>query len=195
MLESKTVKQSRGLVSGRNLHSVAMMAMANMKKALAILTLMPEVESLTPVGVAYKSGISEGEVKLKLLQLMFVELRGKEDIGDEDDADVTAAEVVPVADVITRPSGWYFNGWFAFCMFGPFVVEASRVTIFEVGGTAADSNVTNGRAEQRKKNKQEGNEERQTSNRGQCNVKHPTVATLLARIISKQHQSREGDMA
>jgi hypothetical protein len=38
MLESMTAKQSSGLVSGRNLHSVAMRAIANMKKALAILT-------------------------------------------------------------------------------------------------------------------------------------------------------------
>jgi hypothetical protein len=86
--------------------------MANMKKALAILSSMPGVESLTPGVVAYKSGISESEVKLKLLQLMFVELRVKEDAGDEDDAEVTAVaqrvvvQEIPVPDVVTRPNGW-----------------------------------------------------------------------------------------
>jgi hypothetical protein len=166
MLESKTAKQSSGLISGRNLHSVAMRAMANMKKALAILSSMPEVEALTPVGVEYKSGISEGKGKQKLLQLMFVELRGKEDAGDEDDVEVTvvaqpvAVQEIPVTDVVTCPNGWYFNEWFAFCMFGPFVSESDRVTLIEAGGTAADSNVKNGRAEQRKKKKKEEDVER-----------------------------------
>jgi hypothetical protein len=57
--------------------------------------------------------------------------------------------VIPT--VISRPTGWYFNGWFAFCMFGPFVVESERVTTIEPGGVVADSNVKNGRTEQRNK--------------------------------------------
>ena len=117
------------------------------------------VDCLTPVGVEYKSGISEAELKLKLLQLMYVELRGKEDVGDEDEVEVTPAEIVPAPDLLVCPNGWYFNGWFAFCMFGPFVVESDRVTIIEVGGTTADSNVSNGRAEVRKKKKKEEDEE------------------------------------
>jgi hypothetical protein len=35
MLESKTAKVSSGLISGRNLHAVAMRAMANMKKSFS----------------------------------------------------------------------------------------------------------------------------------------------------------------
>jgi hypothetical protein len=134
--------------------------MANMKKTLEILSMWPEVALLTPLGVEYKSGITEEEVKQKLLQSMFIELRGKEDLNNnavspdvvvgveaavEGASTVTAQALLHLADgviptVITRPTGWYIYGWFAFCMFGPFVVESDRVTIIELCGVDANSN-------------------------------------------------------
>jgi hypothetical protein len=46
--------------------------------------MMPEAASLTPNGVEYKSGNTEEEVKQKLLQSMFTELPGKEDLDNDD---------------------------------------------------------------------------------------------------------------
>ena len=70
-LENRTAKREGGLASGRMLHEVGLSAMANMRKALALLVMMSEVTALTPDGVEYKSGISEEEVRLKLLQAMY----------------------------------------------------------------------------------------------------------------------------
>ena len=85
ILESRTAHRSSGLVSGRSLHNVAKKAMANMKKALSLLYNMTEVKARTPMGCEYKSGVTEEEVKMMLLQLMFVELKGKEDCDDEEE--------------------------------------------------------------------------------------------------------------
>jgi hypothetical protein len=46
----------------------------------------------------------------------------------------------------SRPYGWFFSGWFAFCLFGPFVEENQRLTIFAEGGNKQDSLKINGRA-------------------------------------------------
>jgi hypothetical protein len=88
-LENKTMNVSGGLVRGRTLQRIAKRSLANMKKAFALLILMPEVVNCTSEGVEYKSGISEDEVKAKLLDLMFIELNGKDDIVIlDDDTDI-----------------------------------------------------------------------------------------------------------
>ena len=168
ILESRTAHRSSGLVSGRSLHDVAKKAMANMKKALSLLYNMTEVTARTPMGCEYKSGVTEEEVKMKLLQLMFVELKGKEDCDDEedllddkvDDVESPLELLNEAGDVIPCPANWYFNGWFAFCLFGPFVPEANRISIIEPNGTKADSNLSNGRTAARKRKKQEEDEMR-----------------------------------
>jgi hypothetical protein len=45
----------------------------------------------------------------------------------------------------SRPYGWFFSGWFAFCLFGPFVNEHQRLTIFEEGSNKQDNMRINGR--------------------------------------------------
>ena len=84
-LESTTFKLDSPLISGRTLHAMALKCLRNMKKALAVLQGMPEVTSLTPMGVELKSGLSEDEVKSKLLDLMYTELKGKVDLPDDED--------------------------------------------------------------------------------------------------------------
>jgi hypothetical protein len=126
-LESTTFKVGSPLVSGHTLHAQGLRFLKNMKKALAVLMTLPEVDAVTSMGVELKSGISEEEVKVRLLDLMYVELKGKTDVPDEDEVviDVTDATSVPieneadltnasVVDITKRPLGWFFNGWFAF---------------------------------------------------------------------------------
>ena len=173
IIESRTNDIKKGVVSGRNLASIASKANANNKKALAFLTMMPEVDEITPFGVQYMSGISEAEIKILVLQHMYVILKGKEDSGPNDDdvAEETDADADAGVDIIdttdtativkTRPHNWYYNGWFAFCMFGPFVPEADRLKIITTGGSKDDTNKANGRKEQRKKKKQEDDDQRE----------------------------------
>jgi hypothetical protein len=161
VLETKTMKVGTIHVTGRNLHSIAMSALANLKKALAILKNMPEVAELTPMGVEYRSGVTEMEVKLKLLQLMFAELKGKTD-GYIEESDSISASAGAIGDSVgeekdatptVRPTTWFFNGWLAFVFFGPFVPEDKRLTLLESGSTKDDNNVAKGRKEQRKRQK------------------------------------------
>lgn len=140
-LECTGMDPKTGLVPGRTLMVEARDCMLNMKKALAVLGTMPEVDQLTSTGVVYKSGNSEEEVKLKLLQLMYTELVYEKE--------KTKEKVVSTE----RPSDWYFKGWVAFCVFGPFVDEEQRLPLIEVGSTKEDTKVENGRKATREKEK------------------------------------------
>ena len=169
VLESKNAKISSGIVTGRMLHNIALRAMRNMKKALALLTHLDGVSALTPAGVEYCSGITESEIKLLLLQLMFDELRGKEHEDDEEEPKTVSVSTNTKEDniplVTKRPSGWFFTGWFAFCQFGPFVDESDRVTIMETGATTADNKIENGRSEIRKRKLLDDDEKRINDNK------------------------------
>lgn len=67
LLQQKTKNPPYVLISGRQLHDNAMDAFANMKKAKAFLTMMPEVKALCDWGVDYHTGHSEAEVKIKII--------------------------------------------------------------------------------------------------------------------------------
>jgi hypothetical protein len=156
IMECKTPEVVSGLVSGRNLYDIGHAAIANNKKALAFLKMMDEVEALTPYGVEYTSGNTEAEVKIKLLQMMYVVVKKNknQNNNDDDPTESTSDNIIHDASVEkTRPRDWYYNGWFAFCMFGPFVPEQDRVTIIETGGKKSDTDIENGRKEQRKQKK------------------------------------------
>jgi hypothetical protein len=83
-LANKNTSGLGGLVRGRALHAIGKKSIANMKKALAFLCTIPEVEDLTKEGVVSKSGCCKDEVKSKLLDLMYIELNGKSN-GDKAD--------------------------------------------------------------------------------------------------------------
>ena len=68
------------------LYEVGLSAMANMGKFLALLVRMSEVTALRPDDVKYKSEITEGEIKLKLLQAMYDALEGKESDNDDKES-------------------------------------------------------------------------------------------------------------
>jgi hypothetical protein len=84
-LETSTMKKSSGLATGRTLFYQSEAVLKNMKKALALLKGMSEIESITPFDVECKSGVTEEGFKIKLLDRMFVELKGKEEVADDDD--------------------------------------------------------------------------------------------------------------
>jgi hypothetical protein len=177
-LANKNTSGLGGLVRGRALHAIGKKSIANMKKALAFLRMIPEVDELTKEGVVYKSGIGEEEVKSKLLDLMFIELNGKSDgdkveeitVDDEDDSNniIISPETEDVrldSSTKSRPYGWFFSGWFAFCLFGPFVKENQRLTIFEEGANKQDNMKINGRAAKREVEKKESEIERNNDNK------------------------------
>ena len=205
VLESKTAKAASGLVSGRMLSDISILVLKNAKKTLAFLKLMPEVVALTPYGVELKSGISEEECKLKLLQLMYTSLKGKDDFdeGDElDNGDKNNNNNLPGATSNTidehnnnesiRPLDWYYPGWMAFCLFGPFVVECDRLTILDPSSTKNDTNVSNGRAKQRLQDKLENDVARHkdmTNKRGISYELKLGIANMeIKEEILKQHQ-------
>jgi hypothetical protein len=133
-MENKTTNGLGGLVCGRALNYIAKKSMANMKKALAFLTMMPEVEEDSTEGVTYKFGNSEDEVKTQLLDLMSIELNGKADEFklDDDDEDSNKNNDVSKAintsrecddgrtmpSVKTHPIGWFFQTGFHFVYLG-----------------------------------------------------------------------------
>jgi hypothetical protein len=142
-----------GLVRGRTLHHSAKTSMGNMTKAYAFLSLMPEVEEVSREGVVFKSGISEDEVKTKLLDTMYIELNGISDVVNLDEDNESTPQdpqdTMPMPPGKTHPHGCFFAGWFAFCLYGPFVAENQRITIFEKGGSHQDNLKINGRAAKR----------------------------------------------
>jgi hypothetical protein len=181
-LQNKTMIITAGLVRGRTLHRSAKTSMANMKKAYAFLILMPEVEEVTREGVVYKSGISEDEVKNKLLDTMYIELNGKSDVVniDEDNDDIPrdTPDTIVVPPGKKRPHGWFFTGWFAFCLFGPFVCENQRITIFEKGGNLQDNLKINGRAAKREFEKKESESARDSDDRNVRGLSHSMKAGI-----------------
>jgi hypothetical protein len=89
-LGNKTVSSMAGLVRGRTLQRIAKTSVENIKKTMAFILSMPEVDKFTREAVVYKSAISEDEVKSKLLDQMFIELNRKADgVNLDDDNDVS----------------------------------------------------------------------------------------------------------
>jgi hypothetical protein len=135
-MESKPTNGLGGLVRGRALHSIAKKLMANMKKALAFLTMMPEVDEVSTEGVIYRSGNSEDKIKSKLLDLMYIELNGKADEIKLDDDDDDSYKIImslrplilPMIVTMDRrchlsrlaPSAGFFQAGFHFVYLGLF---------------------------------------------------------------------------
>ena len=116
---------------------------------------MTEVTNLTPMGVELKSGLSEDEVMSKLLDLMYTELKGKVDLPDDEDltfekvielsSDDIAEPMQAVPTLSERPPTWAFNGWYAFCLFGPFTTGKNQISLLLPGESKQDNLQKNGR--------------------------------------------------
>jgi hypothetical protein len=124
------------LVQGRYIHNLATATLRIIKKALAQLEIIPEVEMITPCGeIIYVSGKNEIDANECLLPAMFTELNDKAGVdngGDEihnndEEADNTGNDGpnAPIDNNTSRPIGWHFNGWLASCCSVPLRQRAS----------------------------------------------------------------------
>ncbi len=52
----------------------------------------------------------------------------------------------------SRPSNWFFNGWFALLLFGPFAEKGDRLPIMEIGASSNGDDKNKNRAAVRKNN-------------------------------------------
>jgi hypothetical protein len=159
-----TTKTSKELVKGRKLFNDANTALKNIRKAWAVLKDLPEV-SFVDNEIEYKSGVTAEEVKGKLLDGMHQLLKGKTSLDknnkEEEDEDNTA--INNFADQ-PRPAGWFFQGWMAFLLFGPFADEKERLDLISIGGHHEDRNKSSSRrackkadAELKQKHRDAGN--------------------------------------
>jgi hypothetical protein len=133
-----TTKTSKELVKGRKLFTDANIALKNIRKAWAVLKDLPEV-SFIDNEIEYKSGVTADEVKGKLLDGMHQLLRGKTslDKNNKDEEDDDNAAINNFCDQ-PRPAGWFFQGWMAFLLFGPFADEKDRLDLICIGGHHED---------------------------------------------------------
>jgi hypothetical protein len=84
LLEKTTFTQPT-LCQGRYLWSLAQATMRVIKKAVAILEILPEVEFIATNGdIVYISGKNDIDAKESLLAAMYVELKGKPGLKDKD---------------------------------------------------------------------------------------------------------------
>jgi hypothetical protein len=147
--ENNTMNVSGGLERGRTLQRIAKRSMAKIKKAFAILILMREVDDVPREDVTLKSGICEIEVKFNLLDLMFFEVNGKDDVVNLEEDEIPDDNALENDDTGANHKNTstrlVFTGRFPFCLYGPFVNENLRNTISEKGGNIQDSSKVNGR--------------------------------------------------
>jgi hypothetical protein len=138
------------LMKGRKLFTDANVALKNIRKALGVLKNIPGV-TFVDDELQYASGLSEEDIKERLLDAMHQLLNGKTSVEDKSDvSDLVADEEEenndpsstetntesndePVGVVLVRPPGWFFQGWMAFVLFGPFAEPAYRLDLFTIG--------------------------------------------------------------
>jgi hypothetical protein len=77
---------------------------------------------------------------------------------------------IPVPLGKTRPPGWFFTGWFPFCLYGPFVQAKLRITTLEKAGNIQDSMKVNGRAVKRENVKKESDISRNNNDKNDRGV-------------------------
>jgi hypothetical protein len=159
ILERTSFKEDSVLISGRTLYSIGKGCLRTIRKALACLSNLAEVEAIHSEGITYKSGVTESEVKERLLDEMFKLLKGKaslddepEDFGEEGTDDNKPAadnEVDNENNLEQRPSNWFFHGWIAFNLFGPFAPTKRRLSLLEIGKNENDNKKKSSRATSR----------------------------------------------
>jgi hypothetical protein len=126
------------LIKGRKLFNDAKGSLTNIRKALAVLKQLDEV-SFIDGEIQYKSGVSEDEVKIKVLDGMYAVLKGKTVVEETEEETGAETEMVEQEAVPTRPPGWFFQGWMAFVVFGPFANAKDRLNLLEIGHHPDDS--------------------------------------------------------
>jgi hypothetical protein len=157
------------LMKGRKLFNDANIALKNIRKALGVLKDVPGIDFVNDK-IQYRSRVSEEEVKEKLLDLMHELLKGKTSVDDktdvtdllaEDDEDINHNEENIEENnnndeqddqpaPLVRPPGWFFQGWMAFLLFGPFAEPSDRLDLFQIGSHPDDGKGASSRKAMRK---------------------------------------------
>lgn len=132
---------SSARATGRLLMTHAKTALRNGKKALAIAEAWIQNNGINP------SGTRDEDYQKEILDKMYIQLMGADDIGTDDSSGDDEAEAAPSSSS-KRPEGWTFPGFMAFMVLGPMGSKSefynSKDATVGKGGKKA-----NGRAAQR----------------------------------------------
>jgi hypothetical protein len=143
ILERTSFKEDSVLISGQTLYAIEKGCLMTIRKALACLSNLAEVEAIHSKGITHKSGVTEGKGKELLLDEMFKLLKGKASLDDEpkDCAEDSTDDHKPAAynegdtenNNDQRPSNCFFHGGIAFNLFGPFAPTKRWFLLLEIG--------------------------------------------------------------
>jgi hypothetical protein len=142
ILERISFKEDSVLISGCTLYKMGKCCLRTICKALACLSNLPEIEAMHSQGITYKSGVTEDEVKERLLDEMYALDDEPEDISEDvTDDNKPYDEEVNNSDsnFDKRPTTWFFHGWMAFNLFGSFVPTKRRFLLLEFGKNENDN--------------------------------------------------------
>lgn len=121
VMEHSSFKKSSPLVTGRCLLEQANNGLANIKKAYSIaLTLLDEK------GYPKQSRNTKDDVLASVLDEMYILLKGKASLEDEEEEDEGSNET---PENSTRPESWLFYGYTAFVLFGPLAPNDYRIDL------------------------------------------------------------------
>jgi hypothetical protein len=129
IISSATLSTDK-LISGDNLWSAASEAHKNCKKALAIAEDYLDDKKNLPSGHNLEDYLNH------VLQEMYVSLKEKDDeketpANDEEDADSTQRQN-DSSEKTVLPSGWFFKGFWAFYLYGPFPSDNEPASLLEI---------------------------------------------------------------
>lgn len=148
-LLERTSFTKKALITGKTLVRVAQDSLRNIKKALALISSLDAVQSYTSEGIVCKSGQTELDVKEQLLDKMFELLQGKMTVLEDDEDEPNEVAGDDVTKLVIRPPSWFFSGWFALLIFGPFGEQNDRLTLLEIGQSLDDKKKKSSRAASR----------------------------------------------
>jgi hypothetical protein len=128
------------LMRGRKLYNDGKGAMLNIRKALALLKELPEV-TFVDDELVYKSGVTPEEVKEKLLDSMYKLLKGKTTVDKNKKTNKNTTGTTKTGPVPPEycPYGWFFQGWMAFVIFGPFAEAKDQLDLMYLGPHSDDA--------------------------------------------------------
>jgi hypothetical protein len=192
VLEKVSFKTNSAILTGRTILKLGNGCLRTIKKAIAIA--LPLVDS---EGNPVHSGTTIEDVKEKVLNEMYAQLKGKSSFDDEVEILTTGGdddgEAVTSSDG-KRPAGWYFHGWMAFLLYGPLAPVCQRIPLLEVGDSKGDNGKNSGRAAQRKVGAKDKTTERKNDtdgDRGMTLAQRLGVANLKLRQHEQKMTSKE----
>jgi hypothetical protein len=137
-LERNVFTKNSTLVTGRTLQPSGNDAHANVKKAFSHALILIKRD-----GSPKESGDKRPDLEKKVLDWMFNKLKGKYSVvgpGEEPEEEEAADEAEAAADDTETPPSkgqhpvnWFFNGWYAFLLFGPFAPPDKQIDFIKLG--------------------------------------------------------------